>query len=220
MKPAAVDQDQKYPLVVFLHGAGERGNDNVAQLQYFPTQLAQPRWRDRFQCYVLAPQCREDRKWVDVDWSSSGDPEMPETAGEQLQSVMLMIERTLKDEQIDADRVYLTGLSMGGFGSFDLGARHPEWFAAVAPICGAADPSKMAALKSTPIWIVHGDQDEAVPVDRSRSAVKALRDAGGHPIYTELPGVGHDSWTPSYEDNDGLVPWMFRQTRINAANSR
>ena len=220
MKPAAVDKDQKYPLVVFLHGAGERGNDNVAQLQYFPTQLAQQRWRDRFPCYVLAPQCREDRKWVEVDWSSSGDPEMPETAGEQMQSVMLMIERTLKDEQIDADRVYLTGLSMGGFGSFDLGARHPEWFAAVAPICGAADPSKMAALKSTPIWIVHGDQDEAVPVNRSRSAVKALRDAGGYPIYTELPGVGHDSWTPSYADNDGVVPWMFRQRRIDAANSR
>ena len=137
-----------------------------------------------------------------------------------MQSVMLMIERTLKDEQIDADRVYLTGLSMGGFGSFDLGARHPEWFAAVAPICGAADPSKMAALKHTPIWIVHGDQDEAVPVNRSRSAVKALRDAGGYPIYTELPGVGHDSWTPSYEDNDGVVPWMFRQRRIDTANSR
>ena len=218
MKPAAVETDQKYPLVVFLHGAGERGNDNVAQLQYFPTQMAQPRWRDRFPCYVLAPQCREDRKWVEVDWSSSGDPEMPETACEQMQSVMQMIARTLKEEQIDTDRVYLTGLSMGGFGSFDLGARHPEWFAAVAPICGAADPTKMAAMKDMPIWIAHGDQDGAVPVDRSRSAVKALREAGGQPIYTELPGVGHDSWTPSYEDNDGLVPWMFRQRRMVEKN--
>ena len=213
MKPATVEQNQKYPLVVFLHGAGERGSDNTIQLQYFPTQMAQPRWRERFPCYVLAPQCRTDRKWMEVDWTKPTDPEMPEVPSAQLQSVIQMIELAIKDEQIDPDRVYLTGLSMGGFGSFDLGSRHPEWFAAVAPICGAADPSKVVALKDVPVWVAHGDDDEAVPVDRSRSAVKALREAGGHPIYVEMPGVGHNSWTPSYEDNDGLVPWMFRQER-------
>ncbi len=213
MKPASVEQDQKYPLVIFLHGAGERGSDNQLQLQYFPTQMAQPRWRDRFPCYVLAPQCRTDRKWMDVDWSRKADPDMPETPSEQLQAVIQMLELTLKDEQIDKDRIYLTGLSMGGFGSFDLAIRHPDWFAAVAPICGAADPSKIAAIKDLPVWVAHGDADTAVPVDRSRSAVNALRDAGGHPIYVEMPGVPHNSWTPSYEDNDGLVPWMFRQER-------
>jgi predicted peptidase len=130
-----------------------------------------------------------------------------------MEAVIEAFEQTLREEQVDRDRVYLTGLSMGGFGSFDLGARHPDWFAAVAPICGAADPTKVGALKDLPVWVVHGDQDEAVPVDRSRSAVKVLREAGGHPIYVELPGVGHNSWTPGYEDNDGLVPWMFRQRR-------
>jgi predicted peptidase len=130
---------------------------------------------------------------------------------------MEMIERTIKEEQIDRDRIYLTGLSMGGFGSFDLASRHPEWFAAIAPICGAADPAKIVALKDIPVWLVHGDADTVVPVERSRSVVENLTKVGGKPVYVEFPGVGHNSWTPSYSDNDGLVPWMFRQRRPAAA---
>lgn len=213
MKPAVIEKDEKYPLVIFLHGAGERGTDNALQLLYFPTQMAQPHMRDRFPCYVLAPQCHPERKWMEVDWSSKSDPQMPESPSAELQAVMQMIEQTLKEDQIDPSRVYLTGLSMGGFGSFDLATRHPEWFAAVAPICGAADPAKVATIKDLPVWVVHGDADQTVPVERSRSAVKALRDAGGQPIYVEMPGVGHNSWNPAYQDNDGLVPWLFRQQR-------
>ena len=215
MKPASVEPDQKYPLVIFLHGAGERGTDNALQLLYFPTQMAQPRYRERFPCYVLAPQCRNDRKWMEVDWASKSDPQMPESPSAQLQAVMQMIERTLKEEKIDPDRVYLTGLSMGGFGSFDLAIRHPDWFAAVAPICGAADPAKVGVLGHTAVWLAHGDADTTVPVERSRSVVQSLRAAGGRPIYVEMPGVGHNSWTPSYQDNDGLVPWLFRQKRVS-----
>lgn len=213
LKPSTVSEGTKYPLVIFLHGAGERGTDNALQLLYFPTQMAQPHLRERFPCYLLAPQCRPDQKWVDVDWSSPTDPVMPQNPSAQLQAVMQMIEETLKSEPIDADRVYLTGLSMGGFGTFDLAIRKPEWFAAVAPICGAADPKRVAAIPHLPVWITHGADDRVVPVDRSRSAVEALRAAGGNPVYVELPGIGHNSWTPAYEDPDGLVPWMFRQTR-------
>lgn len=213
LKPAKIEKDQKYPLVLFLHGAGERGTDNALQLLYFPTQMAQPQWRDRFPCYILAPQCRNEKRWMEVDWSSKSDPEQPEVAGSQMQMVMQILEQTLKDEQVDPDRVYLTGLSMGGFGSFDLASRHPDWFAAVAAICGAADPKKITVLKDVPVWIAHGDADSVVSVERSRSATKALRDAGGKPVYVELPGVGHNSWTPSYQDEEGLIPWMFQQKR-------
>ena len=213
LKPESVEAGKSYPLVVFLHGAGERGTDNELQLLYFPTQMAQPHWRHRFPCYILAPQCRNDRKWVEVDWSSNSDPEMPETASPQLMAVTQMLEETLRTEQIDRRRIYLTGLSMGGFGSFDLATRHPDLFAAVAPICGAADPDRVTGLRNVPLWIVHGDQDTAVPVARSRSAFAALQAAGGNPVYVELPGVGHNSWTPGYNDYDGLVPWMFRQQR-------
>ncbi|MEY3175992.1 MAG: hypothetical protein RLZZ436_3906 [Planctomycetota bacterium] len=216
LKPAVVEPGRRYPLVVFLHGAGERGSDNALQLLYFPTQMAQPRWRNRFPCYILAPQCRSDRKWMEVDWSRKEDPVMPEDISPQLAAVQQMLETTLQEEAVDTSRIYLTGLSMGGFGSFDFAIRNPNRFAAVAPICGAADPSKIAAVKHLPIWVAHGDQDQAVPVERSRSAVKALREAGGQPIYIEFPGVGHNSWTPSYEDYDGLVPWMFRQQQQSA----
>ncbi len=213
LKPASVEAATKYPLVVFLHGAGERGHDNQKQLLYFPTQMAQPRYRERFPCFVLAPQCRDDHKWMNSDWSVPDDPAMPENPSEQMQTVMQMLETTLREEAIDPDRVYLTGLSMGGFGSFDLAIRHPDWFAAIAPVCGAADPTKLSVLKDKPLWIVHGAADNVVLPDRSRSAVKTLTAAGGNPIYMELPGVGHNSWTPAYEDDDGLVPWLFRQRR-------
>ena len=161
MKPANLDADTKYPLVIFLHGAGERGSDNQKQLTYFPTQMAQPRYRERFPCFVLAPQCRDDHKWMNSDWTVPADPKMQENPSEQTQTVMQMIESTLKNEAIDPDRVYLTGLSMGGFGSFDLGIRHPDWFAAIAPICGAADLAKVGAIKNIPVWIVHGS-DHAI----------------------------------------------------------
>ncbi len=217
LKPAVLEDGRRYPLVVFLHGAGERGSDNALQLQYFPTQMAQPRWQNRFPCYVLAPQCRTDRKWMEVDWSRKEDPEMPAEISPQLAAVLQMLDSTIKEESVDLSRIYLTGLSMGGFGSFDLAIRQPDLFAAVAPICGAADPTKVAAIKHLPIWVAHGDQDQAVPVDRSRSAVRALQEAGGRPVYIELPGVGHNSWTPSYEDYDGLVPWLFRQQKAGVS---
>ncbi|MFN9718028.1 MAG: alpha/beta hydrolase-fold protein, partial [Planctomycetota bacterium] len=166
MRPPVVEQDKKYPLVIFLHGAGERGRDNKLQLLYFPTQMAQPEWREKFPCYLLAPQCRNDRKWVEVDWSNPNDPTMPESPSPQLQTVMSMIEKTLSEEQVDPSRVYLTGLSMGGFGSFDLAIRRPDWFAAVAPVCGAADPKKVGSIQKLPIWLIHGDQDAVVSVER------------------------------------------------------
>lgn len=213
MSPEVVERGKTYPLVIFLHGAGERGIDNELQLLYFPTQMAEEKWRKKFPCFLLAPQCRPDRKWMEVDWASPNDPVTPEEVSDQSLAVEQMIQKTLKEEPVDRSRVYLTGLSMGGFGSFDLGARHPDWFAAVAPICGAADPKRMAALKDVPVFIVHGDSDTVVLVERSRSAVKALKAAGADPIYKELPGVGHNSWTPGYSDEEGLVPWMFSQKK-------
>ncbi len=213
LSPPNVEAGQKYPLVLFLHGAGERGDDNKLQLLYFPEQMAQPRWRERFPCYVLAPQCRKDAKWVEVDWSLPESHEAPAEPGDQMKVVMQILEKTLAEEQIDKSRIYLTGLSMGGYGSWDLAVRKPDLFAAVAPICGGADNASLAALKDIPVWVAHGDKDRAVPVERSRLAVAALRKAGGNPVYVEMPGVEHNSWTPSYSDNDGLVPWLFRQKR-------
>ncbi|MCR9201855.1 MAG: alpha/beta hydrolase-fold protein [Planctomycetaceae bacterium] len=213
MSPSSITEGKKYPLILFLHGAGERGSDNKRQLTHFPVLMAQPQYRERYPCFVLTPQCRTGRKWVEVDWSAARTHKSPPSPGDQMQVALQILKQTLNDYPIDPDRVYLTGLSMGGYGSWDLGCRHPELFAAVAPICGGADNDAVAALKNMPVWVAHGSADRVVPTERSRLAVAALKQAGGNPVYVELPGVGHNSWTPSYTDNDGLIPWMFRQTR-------
>ena len=216
LRPASVAGDgrdgQRYPLVLFLHGAGERGNDNVKQLKFLPTWLAEPTLRQRHPCFVLVPQCRMDERWVDVSWADVKSPPQPATPTVDLTAAMQALEETLLRESVDPARVYLTGLSMGGYGTWDLAARQPDRFAAILPICGGGDDAVAARIASLPIWCFHGDADTAVPVERSRSMIAAVKAAGGRPIYSELPGVGHDSWTPAYRDGF-VLDWLFSQRR-------
>ena len=125
---------------------------------------------------------------------------------------MKKIGELVADPSIDASRIYLTGLSMGGFGSWDLVSRHPEWFAAVVPVCGGGDPSFAARIADSgvPIWTVHGDADRVVPADLTRTMVRAIREANGRVGYTELPGVRHNSWDHAYGP-EGPMEWMFSQ---------
>jgi predicted peptidase len=210
LKPATIKSGEKYPIVLFLHGAGERGDDNKNQLQYLPELMAREDYRQKFPCFLIAPQCRNGKKWVEVDWSSL-TTEMPKEAGDQMKVVLQILDDVLKNYPVDKSRIYLTGLSMGGYGSWDLSMRYPERFAAVVPICGGGDESHADRLIKVPVWAVHGDQDKAVPVARSRNMIEAIKKAGGQPKYTEMPGVGHNSWTPAYTDPTGVVPWMFEQ---------
>jgi predicted peptidase len=210
--PKSITPGTRYPLVIFLHGAGERGNDNLSQLKYFPAWMAEQSARKAHPCFVLAPQCRDEQKWVDVDWSKiESTPQSPTPTVDML-AVIAAIEDTLQREPIDPARIYLTGLSMGGYGSWDLAARMPDRFAAVLPICGGGDEATAAKIKDLPIWCFHGDSDTAVSVERSRTMIEALRAAGGAPKYSELAGVGHDSWTPAYRDPDVLA-WIFAQKK-------
>jgi len=212
LPPAAVEPGKKYPVVLFLHGAGECGTDNRLQLLYLPAQLSQPDWREKYPCYLIAPQCRPDKQWVNVPWGDVESAPLGEPS-DQLQAALGMLRQVLEDLPVDRNRVYLTGLSMGGFGCWDLAARQPELFAAVAPICGGGDEAQAARLASLPIWAFHGADDDAVPVVRTRRMIEAVRAAGGEPRYSELEGVGHNSWTPAYSDPAGLIPWMFEQNR-------
>jgi predicted peptidase len=210
LKPAKVEEGKKYPVVLFLHGAGERGNDNLAQLKYFPEYMLSDENREKHACYVIAPQCREGKSWA-----RRSDPSSEPS--EQMQVAVQALRDTVKDYPVDAKRIYLTGLSMGGYGSWDLAVRHPDWFAAVVPICGGGDESQADKIKNIPIWAWHGDADDAVPVEESRRMIEAIKAAGGSPKYTELKGVGHNSWTPAYTDPQGVVPWMFEQRKESAA---
>ena len=203
----------KYPLILFLHGAGERGGDPEKLLPHFPTQMAKPEWRKRFPCIVVVPQCRNGKQWVNVPWGDKESKPMAGKPSDDLQMAIAVLERSLKTLPVDRDRVYLTGLSMGGYGAWELAMRRPELTAAVAPVCGGGDESQAARLKGIPVWAAHGDADRVVWPVRSRRMVEAVRKAGGKIQYTEYPKVGHNSWTRFYADPEGVLPWMFQQKR-------
>ena len=180
LSPEHVEAGKKYPLVVFLHGAGERGSDNLAQLKYFPEWMAAAEMRAKYPCFLLAPQCPANEKWVDSPWDKKHSQPMPKEPSESMKQVIGMMEQLLKSEPIDTHRVYLTGLSMGGYGSWDLAERMPERFAAVAPLCGGGDDTKVDRLVGIPIWAFHGDADPAVPVEALTRNVRGPQESGRH----------------------------------------
>jgi len=212
MSPRNPVPGERYPLVLFLHGAGERGDDNLAHLAYLPTWLAEEPARTTLPCHVLAPQCRAGSQWVRVDWSAEASTPQDPLPTPDLRGAILALEEVLAGDSVDPDRVSLTGLSMGGYGAWDLAARMPEVFAALLPICGGGDESTAPRLTRLPIWCFHGDADDAVPVRRSRTMIAALRAAGADPRYSELAGVGHDAWTPAYLDPEVLA-WLLGKRR-------
>jgi predicted peptidase len=213
MQPAKIEEGKKYPVILFLHGAGERGSDNKAQLKYFPEWMADAKLREKYPCFVIAPQCRNNEKWSSGNWGAKRSAKMDDEPTDQMKVALAALDHVVKTYPVDSSRLYLTGLSMGGFGSWELAIRQPERFAAVAPICGGGDESQAAKLVKIPIWAWHGDADPAVPVERSRNMIAAIKAAGGSPKYTELKGVGHDSWNQAYHGPDNLIPWMFEQKR-------
>ena len=213
LKPDTIEPGKKYPVVLFLHGAGERGDDNKNQLKYFGETIASPENRKKFPCFVIAPQCRATQKWSDVSWGKKDSEPTTKEASDQAKVALGILDEVLKKYPADDKRIYLTGLSMGGYGSWDIACRYPEKFACVVPICGGGDESQAAKLVKLPIWCFHGDADPAVPVDRSRNMIAAIKKAGGEPKYTEYPGVGHNSWDKAYNDPDSAIPWMFEQAK-------
>ncbi|HEY2840887.1 MAG TPA: dienelactone hydrolase family protein [Pirellulales bacterium] len=208
LSPEKIEPGKKYPAILFLHGAGERGDDNEDQLKYFPEQMAKPEWREKYPCFLIAPQCREGKSW-----SGFSRPKDPAAVSEQMQVAEGILAEVEKEYPVDLKRVYLTGLSMGGFGSWQLAMRRPEHFAALVPICGGGDETRAAALIKLPIWAFHGAKDNVVKPELSQKMIEAIKQAGGNPKYTEFPDAGHDSWTPAYSDPAGVVPWMFEQVR-------
>jgi predicted peptidase len=241
---ASVAEDATVPLVVFLHGAGERGDDNRAQLKHFAGWCATAALQEKHPCFVLAMQCPAGESWAWLDLKAYREKgELPRRNAEPtraMRALMTAIDDVLASKPIDRTRIYLTGLSMGGFGSFDLASRRPGLFAAVVPICGGGDPATAAAIAAMPFYIVHGSDDPVVPVELSRMMRDAIAAAAAdafagekarargtsdaprpmprrapNPMYREYDKVGHDSWTPAYRfGDDGVLDWMFAQRRV------
>jgi predicted peptidase len=211
LRPDPYEDGKSYPLVVFLHGAGERGNDNEAQLIHGVPEFDKPENRKKYPCFLVAPQCPAGKKWSDVDWSSDVSRLPPEPSGPGA-LVLQLIDALRKQYRIDAARIYLTGLSMGGYGTWDLLMRRPDLFAAAVPICGGGDETQAAKIAHIPVWVFHGTLDNAVKVQRSRHMVAALEKAGGRPRYTEYPDERHASWVPAYR-SPAMMKWLFAQRK-------
>ncbi len=211
MKPAAFDAAKKYPLVILLHGAGERGDDNSAQLKWGGGLFSDAKNQEKYPAFVLVPQCPKDLKWVEIDWASPA-PVAPTDPGVTQKLLLALIDGVQKEFPIDADRLYLTGLSMGGYGTWDLITRYPEKWAAAAPICGGGDKSKAAAAKGIPTWVFHGLADNVVKPARSEEMVEALKAVSASVAFTGYPGIAHDSWSSAFSEPNYLA-WMFAQKR-------
>ncbi|MEZ6193221.1 MAG: dienelactone hydrolase family protein [Phycisphaerales bacterium] len=199
--------DEPMPLLLFLHGAGERGDDNERQLVWGKDLLLKA--AREYNCLVIAPQCPDGDKWSNVDWSQDKLTFSAEPA-EPMRLANALIDELAGQYNIDKNRLYIMGLSMGGYGSWDAVCRWPGRFAATAPICGGGDPAQAHLLVNTPVWAFHGEADPVVSVDLSRAMIQAIKDAGGDPKYTEYPGVGHGSWVPAFVEPE-LLPWMMAQ---------
>ena len=211
LAPAKLDPAARYPLVLFLHGAGERGSDNQKQLVHGMNDFASDEITGKYPAFVVAPQCPEGKRWVEVDWTLDSH-QMPAKPSEPLAGVFELIDTLVKTKPIDTGRIYITGLSMGAFGVWDAVQRRPELFAAAAPICGGGDPLLAKQIHFVPVWAFHGDDDKTVKVNRSREMIEALKAVGEEPKYTEYKGVGHDSWTRTYKD-PALYEWLFAQRK-------
>lgn len=207
--PADYDAKQRYPLVLFLHGAGERGADNKAQLIHGTKVFTTPENRKKYPTFVVVPQCANGHKWVEVDWSADSHKQ-PKQPSVPMRLTLELLSDLQKEYSIDAKRLYVTGLSMGGYGTWDLLARHPKLFAAGAPVCGGGDPATAAKFAKTPVWAFHGALDGAVKPKRSHEMIAALKKAGAKPRYTEYDKVGHNSWDNAYADPE-LLKWLFAQ---------
>ncbi|MFO1500705.1 MAG: prolyl oligopeptidase family serine peptidase [Verrucomicrobiota bacterium] len=197
--------DRRWPLILFLHGAGERGTNLDLVTVHGPPKMV--RTNPTFPFIVVSPQCPDGQIWSD-------------------DVLLALLAEVARKYKVDQSRIYLTGLSMGGFGTWSLGLKHPDRFAAIAPICGGGstlpillpNPTIANRLKELPIWIFHGAKDPVVALDESERLVKALTKIGNQPKLTVYPEAGHDSWTETYS-NTALYDWFLQQRNPGVAPS-
>ena len=199
--------EKRWPLILFLHGAGERGSNIDLVKRHGPPKILAEGGDFPPECpagrfIVASPQCPR-RGW----WPA------------QNEFLVALLDHLLGKYAIDPDRVYLTGLSMGGYGTWSLATEHPDRFAAIAIICGGGDPARAARLKGIPAWVFHGARDKTVPLKQSQAMVDALRRCGGNVKLTVYPKAGHDSWTKTY-NNPELYKWLLKHRRSKATSRR
>ena len=192
-------QTRRWPLVLFLHGAGERGQNLHLVAHHGPPKLVEE--GHDFPFILVSPQC-PTKGW----WASKST----------VHTLAALLDDIERNYAVDPDRVSVTGLSMGGYGTWELAIQYPQRFAAIAPICGGGNPSTVCALRHVPVWAFHGEQDRIVPLEDGKVMVDTLRACGGDVKFTVYPDAGHDSWTPTYA-NPHFYNWLLEQRRRTSA---
>jgi predicted peptidase len=217
--PENYDASKKYPLVYFLHGAGERGKDNEAQLTHGAKLFLKEEVRKNFPAIVVFPQCPRESYWSNVEFgrdSVTGKGIFIFKDGGNPTKAMAMAQDLLKDLMqkypINKKQVYGAGLSMGGMGTFEIVRRNPRVFAAAIPICGGAAPGTASKLKNVNWWVFHGAKDDVVPQSCSDVIVEALKKVNAPVKYTVYPEANHNSWDPAFAE-PGLLTWLFTQKK-------
>lgn len=211
--PKNYDAAKKYPLILFLHGAGERGNDNETQLVHGSKLFLRDSIRDQYPAIVVFPQCPANSYWSNVDIKvENGKRKFNFNLGSEPTKAMELLIELLDelddDYKINSKQRYIGGLSMGGMGTFELVHRKPKYFAAAFPICGGAHPETAEKLKKIPWWIFHGAKDDVVPPEASQQMVDALKAHGADVKFCLYPNANHNSWDPAFAEKD-LIPWLF-----------
>ncbi len=208
--PVKRDENGKCPAVLFLHGAGERGTDNWQQLRIGLDVAMADEDSPLHDALIIAPQVDLEKRWVETDWNL-GNYSMDELEESVwIKSAVAILLEKAEELNVDKERIYIMGISMGGFGTWYTLAKYPEIFAAGFPCCGAGDPTKVDILKNIPIFTFHGEVDDVVPCSGTREMVAAIKAAGGDKIfYKEYPGVNHWSWDLAYGEKE-IIREMFK----------
>ncbi|MBP3379221.1 MAG: prolyl oligopeptidase family serine peptidase [Clostridia bacterium] len=210
--PVDYKETEYYPVLLFLHGAGERGNDNQNHLNHVIDDLYATRPELLENTIIIAPQCPVEDQWVNTPWENGNYSvdEIPESKA--LKTALKLLDNVCTEYGGDRGQIYIMGVSMGGFGTWDAIMRHPEIFAAAVPICGAADPTKAEVLKDMPIRTFHGSNDNVVPSEGTRTMARAIRSAGNKDFYFKsYNGVGHNAWDYAAVDGE-MIDWLYTHT--------
>jgi predicted peptidase len=211
--PENYDKSKKYPVLLFLHGSGERGNDNEKQLKHGSSLFTNTQNRQKYQAIVVFPQCPESKNWASVSRDEDKDFSFvnSKTPTEPMQLLIRLLSELKKKEAVDHKRIYVAGLSMGGMGTFDIICRYPKTFAAAVPICGGVSLERLKKVKKMPIRMFHGDADNIVPTIHSRNAYIELKAMGAQKTQIVLfKGVGHNSWDHAFKMED-FLEWIFEK---------
>lgn len=210
--PENYTPDKKYDFLLFLHGAGERGDDNELQIKYNVGIIERIINDDTRDCIIAAPQCPNEMQWVDTPWADGSYTLADVPPSRPIQAVDELLTELTQKYNIDQNRMYVSGISMGGFGSWNMLMRRPEVFAAAVIVCGGADPICAEVIKHIPVRTFHSDNDPSVPVSGTREMVAALKNVNADVEYIEYQSDNHDCWTDAFNE-PWLIDWLFSQSK-------